>query len=151
MPLLKPGTMLCKVAAVALNPADAKLIDEFQSPGCIGGQDFAGHVVSVGEGVKRFKQGDHVFGFTFGPNPDNRASGAFSEYVIPTEDLSCQIPSSMRFEEASKFGLSVSTAGFSLFRSLGLPTHASPTEDCFVLIAGGATASGIAAIQILKA
>ncbi|RYP65139.1 hypothetical protein DL769_006418 [Monosporascus sp. CRB-8-3] len=143
--------MLCKVAAVALNPADAKLIDEFQSPGCIGGQDFAGHVVRVGEGVKRFKGGDRVFGFTFGLNPDDRTSGAFSEYAIATEDLSCRIPSSVSFEEASTFGLSVGTAGFSLFRSLGLPTHASPTEDCFILVAGGATASGIAAIQILKA
>ncbi|XXH02497.1 hypothetical protein Hte_008873 [Hypoxylon texense] len=148
----KPGMMLCKVAAVALNPIDARASDYSPAPGAIGGHDFSGEVIMVGAGVKRFKKGDKIFAFTFGLNQDDKTLGAFADYAFAVEDLACKIPTAMTFEEASTLGLGIGTAAFSLYRSLGLPTPNFPVkEQSYVLIAGGATSSGIIATQLLRA
>ncbi|KAJ4386025.1 hypothetical protein N0V93_008916 [Gnomoniopsis smithogilvyi] len=104
IPKVKPGTMLCRVMAVALNPADWKMIDFSATPGAIGGNDFAGEVVEVGDGVTRFQSGDRIFGMMFGLNPTNRLTGSFCQYAVATEDLACKIPDNMTCEEASTFG-----------------------------------------------
>ncbi len=92
IPAPKPGTMLCLVHSVSLNPVDQKIIDYSNAPGAIGGCDFAGTVVKVGEGVTRFKANDRVLAVTFGLNPSDKTAGAFAEYALATEDLSCHIP-----------------------------------------------------------
>ncbi|KAI1416802.1 GroES-like protein [Hypoxylon sp. FL1857] len=151
IPSPKPGMMLCKVASVAINPADAKMIDYSPAPGSIGGFDFAGEVVEVGEDVYRFKKGDRVFCMAFGLNPDDPSTGAFSEYALATEGLSCHIPSWMSFEEASTFPTAIGTACCSLYRALDLPLPDYPAKKPdYVLISGGATATGMMAIQLLR-
>ena len=87
IPVPKPGQMLCRVHAVALNPYDAKNVDYSNTPGAVGGCDFAGVVVEVGQGVKRFKQVDRIFAVTFGLNASDKTAGAFSEYALAIEDL----------------------------------------------------------------
>ena len=150
IPKPKPDQMLCKVAAVALNPIDAKIIDYSPVPG-VGGYDFAGEVVEVGTQVKRFKPGDRVLGFTFGLNPDNLATGSFSDFVLATDDLSCHIPSSMSYEHAATLPVALGTAGLALYVHLGLPMPNSGDHGPeFVLVSGGATATGKIAIQLLK-
>lgn len=84
--------MLYRVAAVAVNPADAKISDFSPAPGSIAGLDFAGEVLLIGSEVRRFKIGDRVFGATWGQNPENKATGYFSQYALATEDHSCKIP-----------------------------------------------------------
>lgn len=155
VPRPKPGTMLCRVHAVALNPVDHKIIDFSSVPGAVGGCDFAGTVVQLGEGVKRFKTGDRVLGVTFGLNPADKTAGAFAEYVLAIEDLSCHVPEALSFTQACSMGLAIATAGLALFQAPGLQLrepHLQPVErdsDVFVLVSGGATATGTMAIQQL--
>lgn len=152
IPKLQPDMMLCRVAAVALNPADAKIIDYSPSPGSIGGEDFSGEVIRIGEKIKRFKVGDRVCGFAFGLNSNDKTTGAFSEYVVAAEDLTCKIPPDMEFEAAATLPLAVGTAGLALYQHLGLPwLRAEVGNSSFVLVSGGATSTGVVAIQLLKA
>ncbi|KAI1824107.1 GroES-like protein [Xylaria intraflava] len=146
------GTLLCKVAAIALNPADWKMIDFSATEGSIGGNDFAGEVIQVGEGQNRFKVGDRVFALTFGLNPSDKTTGSFGEYALATADLACRIPDWMSYEEACTFGVAVGSCGGALYHSLKLPMPDQPTRKPFyVLVSGGATATGTIAIQLLKA
>lgn len=150
---LAPDMMLCKVAAIALNPADAKISDFSPAPGSIAGLDFAGEVVQIGSGVKKFELGDRVFCIAWGQNPADKTTGCFAEYALATEDHSCKIPNWMSFEQASTFGVAVATVGCSLSCYLDLPLPDTPltgTQSCFVLISGGATATGVVATQFLK-
>ncbi|KAF2122761.1 alcohol dehydrogenase GroES-like domain-containing protein [Lophiotrema nucula] len=156
IPVPKPGTMLCRVHAVALSPYDAKIVDYSNTPGAVGGCDFAGIVVEVGEGVTRFEAGDRVLAVTFGLNPSDKAAGAFAEYALATEDLSCHVPDDLSLTQASSLGLGIATAGLALFQAPGLqlvmPRSASADQDTseFVLVSGGATGTGTMATQLLK-
>jgi len=154
-----PGMMLCRVHAVALSPYDAKAVDYSNTPGAIGGCDFAGIIDRVGDGVTRFKKGDRVFGVTFGLNASDKTAGAFAEYALACEDLTCHVPDDMSFEQASSMGLGIATAGLALFQAPGLELDMrrfkSADEDnadkpVFVLVSGGATGTGTMATQFLK-
>lgn len=161
VPVPKPvaGEMLVKVHAVALNPADYKLVDDTSVvPSSIGGNDFAGEVVEIGAGVSRFKTGDRVFAMMFGLNPADRFTGCFCQYAIATEDLACKVPDEMTYEEAATFAVGIGTAGSTLFQMMGLPLPYSAGTlknqgmgPSYVLVSGGASATGIIAIQLLKA
>lgn len=151
IPSIQPDQMLCKTEAVALNPADAKMIDYSPVPG-VGGFDFAGTVMQVGDAVTRFRPGDRVFGFVHGLNPNDAGSGAFSDFVIATADLCCKVPTSMTCHQASTLALAIGTVGYAMFQQLGLamPGSGEGERPEYVLISGGSTASGRMAIQLLK-
>jgi aspyridone synthetase trans-acting enoyl reductase len=152
MPKVMPDRMVCNVAAIALNPADWKMIDFSATPGSVGGNDFAGEVVQVGHQVRRFKKGDRIFAMSFGLNPSDKSAGAFGQYAIATADLACRIPDWMPYEEASTLGVAIGTAGSALYQALDLPMPDSPArKSLHVLISGGATATGTIAIQLAKA
>jgi aspyridone synthetase trans-acting enoyl reductase len=152
IPTIKPKTILCKVHAVALNPVDAKMIDYSDSPGAVGGSDFAGEVVGVGADVTRFCLGDRVFAMMFGLNPIDESAGAFAQYTLAEADLACKIPDWMTYEQGSTMGVGVATAGMALFRDLNLPMQGNDVapRSFHVLINGGATATGTIAIQLVK-
>ncbi|CAK3779894.1 related to toxD [Lecanosticta acicola] len=156
IPAPKPGELLCRVYAVALSPYDAKIVDFSNIPGAVGGCDFAGIVVKLGEGVTRFKEGDRVFAVTFGLNPSDKTAGAFAEYALATEDLSCHVPESLSWTQASSMGLGIATAGLALFQAPGLELDLAHLKSAdaekrpYVLVSGGATGTGTMAIQFLK-
>lgn len=156
MPVPKPGTMLCRVYAVALSPYDAKIVDYSNTPGAVGGCDFSGVVVAVGEEVTRFKSGDRILAVTFGLSASDMTAGAFAEYALATEDLSCHVPDNVPLTKASSMGLGIATAGLALFQAPGLqlsmPRRDSADQEtrAFVLVSGGATGTGTMATQLLK-
>jgi NADPH:quinone reductase-like Zn-dependent oxidoreductase len=158
IPVPGPGMMLCRVHAVALSPYDAKIVDYSNTPGAVGGCDFSGIVVGVGEGVTRFKEGDRVLAVSFGLNASDKTAGAFAEYALATEDLSCHVPKNLTFEQACSMGLGIATAGLALFQSPGLhlemprpkPAFDDENTPSFVLVSGGATGTGTMATQLLK-
>lgn len=121
MPLPQPGEVLVKVNAVALNFRDAHLIangmgDALPWP-FTPGSDMAGSVVSVGEGVTRFKSGNRVLstfypGWIDGPplgsagQPNFKSLGGIypgmlSEYVALPEDWLVAAPKNLNNVEAS--------------------------------------------------
>ena len=151
IPSPREDQILCKVGAIALNPADAKMADYSATPGSRGGNDFAGEVIEIGEHVKRFRKGDRILAFTFGLNPSDKITGSFGRYALATEDLACTIPENMSYNEASTLGLAIATAGTALFQALELPLPNEPAKKPFrVLVSGGATSTGAMAIQMIK-
>ncbi|RAL08964.1 zinc-binding alcohol dehydrogenase family protein [Aspergillus homomorphus CBS 101889] len=167
VPAVQPDVALVRTAAVAINPVDAKMLDYSPVPGAIHGYDFAGTIVALGsETPGHLKVGDRVAGFVHGMNPLLPDVGAFAEYVAASADLVLKLPDTMSFEEGASLGLGLFTAGLGLFQhlQLALPSFtrgppnnnpeepegvSSPKAD-FVLVAGGSTATGTRALQLLK-
>lgn len=65
------------------------------------GIDVAGTIEAVGENVRKFKVGDHVFGSCF---------GSHSEYVAPRENFLSHMPKNISFEEAAAIPCAAQTA-----------------------------------------
>ncbi|MCJ1406593.1 hypothetical protein MMC19_000659 [Ptychographa xylographoides] len=153
MPRIEPDMVLVKNAAVALNPADAKMVDFSSTTGAIAGYDFAGTVIAIGSAVtKPLGIGDRVCGNVHGMNSMNPEVGAFAQYIGATGDILLKIPDSMSFETAASFGTGVATAGLALFQSMRIPISPDNAAEkpFWVLVYGGSTATGTIAIQLLK-
>jgi len=152
--LFEPNMVLVKTVAVTLNPCDWKMPARFPCVGALDGCDFAGTIVKIGHGVRRqLRVGDRVFGAVHGSNPACPQSGSFAEYVAAYADFIFVAPDTMTWETASAFGgIGVGTIGVALFYSLKPPgTVENPAEKpCYVLVNGGASASGTMAIQCLR-
>lgn len=109
---------------------------------------------------RRLCIGDRVAGMVHGNNKLRPDVGAFAEYVGADADLLLKLPDTMGFEEAASFGVGVATAILCLFGELKIPVSIeqfSAVGDLsfqgsgdFVLVAGGSTASGTRALQLLK-
>lgn len=154
-PLYEPEMILIKTVAVPLNPCDWKMPARFPCPGATDGCDFAGIIVQISPNCTRqdLNIGDKVFGAVHGSNPARVDSGSFAEYIAAFADFVFKVPDGMSWEEAAAFGgIGIGTIGVGLFYSLKLPgTIQRPAEKpCFVLVNGGASASGTMAIQCLK-
>lgn len=156
---------IVKTAAVAINPADAKMLDYSAAPGTIHGYDFSGTVVALGQDALasgRLAVGDRVAGFVHGMNSLQPDVGAFAEYVGASADILLKIPDHMGFEGAATLGVGVGTAALALFSELRVPASLERLreggkkplneleERPFVLVAGGSTATGTRAIQLLR-
>ncbi|TRX97742.1 hypothetical protein FHL15_001497 [Xylaria flabelliformis] len=155
LPKLNPGYILVKVRAVGINPTDWKSIDGAQADrfGARSGCDYAGEVVEVGPGVtKDIKKGDRSAGFVFGASWNTPDNGAFGEYLAAKEHVQLKTPDNVTDEEAATLGVSVTTVGQGLYKTLKLPLPNNPAKTPFpVLIYGGSTATGIYGIKYAKA
>lgn len=152
IPQLRPGTVLVKPVALALNPTDWKHIAFVPgTEGCTSGCDYAGVVQEVGPGVTSIKKGDRIAGWSHGGNSDNKEDGSFAEYLVAKEGIELKIPEGVSFEEAATLGVGISTVGQGLYQSLKLPLPNKPASERFpVLVYGGSTATGTLAIQFAK-
>jgi NADPH:quinone reductase-like Zn-dependent oxidoreductase len=168
IPPLADDMVIVKTAAVAINPADAKMLDYSPAVGAIHGYDFAGIVVALGAdalAAGRLSVGDRVAGLVHGMNKLKPDVGAFAEYVGAYGDLLLKIPDHMSFEEAATLGTGTATAALGLFHELRVPASLEQLQDYqsvkdevleapedkeFVLVAGGSTATGTRALQLLK-
>ncbi|GAP83347.2 putative toxD protein [Rosellinia necatrix] len=155
LPKVPEGHILVKVRAVGVNPTDWKSIDSADA-GRIGsrsGCDYAGEVVEVGPGVTQdIKKGDRSSGFVFGASWSTPDNGAFGEYVVAKPHVQLKIPDNVTDEEAATFGVSITTVGQGLYKTLRLPLPDDPAKTPFpVLIYGGSTATGLYGIKFAKA
>ena len=146
---------IIKVAAVAINPVDAKILDLSPATGAIHGHDFAGTIVALGaHAPDHLVVGDRVAGSVHGNNSLEPSVGAFCEYAAADGDLLVKLPQKMSFEEGATIGIGLGTALLCIFRELKLPGPLYPrkrsTDGDFVLVAGGSTATGTRTIQLLK-
>lgn len=164
LPHLRPGYLLVKVAAVALNPTDWKhLAGAENRAGHLSGCDYAGTVAAIGEGVtKKWNVGDRIAGMAHGGNAQQPEDGAFAEWIVVKADVGIRIPEGMGFEEAATLGVGCFTVGQGLYQALGLElppeggeaakeTEETKKEKEYVLIYGGSTAMGNLGIQFAKA
>lgn len=116
-PKPKPGEILVKVAAAALNPIDvyirAGTIPMPIPKPYVSGADVAGTVAEVGPGVKRFKPGDRVWGSNQGLMG---RQGSLAEYVCAGEEWFYPTPAGVEDMQAAAVALVGITAHLGLFR-----------------------------------
>lgn len=104
-------------------------------PGPIG-NECAGEVAAVGQGVTEYKVGDRVTAI---------APGCFSPYVMVTTLLAAPLPPELSFEEGATIPITFLTAYYSLHHLAGI------SKGQRVLIHAAAGGVGQAAVQIAKA
>jgi len=141
----KPGEILIRVRACALNPIDkirlagemAMLAPEPYGTSVLG-YDVSGVVEAVGADVDAFAEGDEVFVRLKGTK-----YGALAEYVVCETEEAAKKPKNMSFSEAAAIPL-VGLTALQALRTGGV------TEGSKVFIPGGAGGVGSIAIQIAK-
>ncbi|RMI95096.1 hypothetical protein BHE90_017343 [Fusarium euwallaceae] len=122
---------------------------------CITGYEFSGIVHETGP-TSPFKTGDAVFGMVrAGPGKPSRF-GAHQDFVIAEPRTTFKLPPSLDLKGAAVMSLAAHTAVDALFNCLsyGLPAaklDGVDTKGQPILIWGGASSVGLAAIQIARA
>ncbi len=146
IPEPKAGEVLVKVGATAVNPIDTYIrggmIAMPLSYPYVIGCDLAGTVAAVGPDVKRFKQGDRVWGSNQGLFG---RQGSFSEFAAVHEQWLYPTPASESDAQAAAGALVGITAHLGLFRCARL----QPGE--LVFVNGGTGGVGSAVIQLAHA
>lgn len=95
IPTPKPGQVLIRVVVSGTNPKDWK-IPQFKPEwdGSNQGDDIAGYVEAVGDGVVQFSKGDKVAAF----HQMFTLNGSFAEYAIAEEHTTFHVPEKTSFE-----------------------------------------------------
>ena len=139
LPICGPGEVLIKVRAAALNFRDVLkalgLYPAETADARMYGDEVAGEVIAVGEGVDRLKPGDHVFGL---------AVFGLATHTLAREADVIPIPAGMTPEEAATVPVVFMTA----WHALNNVARLRPGEK--VLVHSGAGGVGMAAIQIAR-
>jgi NADPH2:quinone reductase len=141
IPEPKAGEVLVKVEAAALNRADLSLrkgayrISPDQLP-VIPGREFAGTVEKVGANVSEFKAGQRVVGYP--------SLGGYAEHAIASAAEARPVPDGVTSEQAAAVPTVFLTAWF------GLLTDGNLKSGDWLLVQGGSSGVGTAAIQIGK-
>ncbi len=147
-PVAAGRDLLVEVAAVSVNPLDAKVRANRPVSGDrprILGWDAAGTVVEVGDDVSRFEVGDKVwYAGDFG------RQGTNAEFHLVDERIVGRMPTGISDAEAAAMPLTTLTAWETLFDRLRV-TDPVPGAHPSVLIIGGGGGVGSIAIQLLRA
>ncbi|KAI0463448.1 hypothetical protein LJB42_003475 [Komagataella kurtzmanii] len=152
---LKDYQLLVKQKALASNPTDWKhAVFGWSKRGVVVGADSAGIVLKVGPKVEGFGVGDHVSSFGYGGFIPHPTDGLFQEYAVVDSrwsinygKLSSKVDS---FENAATITLGLITIGNSFHHHLGLRESNPDNSSKYILILGGATATGYLAIQVAR-
>lgn len=146
-----PGEVRVRVVRAGVNPTDWKFragmpqgYDEV-----VPGQDGAGVVDSVGEGVEDLAVGDRVWLILA---QHGRAYGTAAELTVQPAGLVVRLPDEADFDLGASLGVPAVTAHRALTAAEGGPTRLGPgaLAGKTVLVAGGAGAVGNAAIQLAR-
>jgi len=140
-----PGQVLVKIAGAGVNYYDVKIREGWLSqffplafPHTLG-NDFAGTVEAVGEGVTGFQPGDAVFGLITVFH-----GGTYAEYLAVDAALVRKAPANLPLHEVAAMPMVYLTAWIALVE------HGRIQPGMNVLIHAGAGGVGGAAIQLAK-
>lgn len=140
------GTLQIKVVSTSVNDPDIAIRKFGPFPTMpkemrpvlphMAGEDFAGIVTAVGDGVQHYQVGDHVMGITL--------SGTTAEYIIlPEMSLLYKVPEELDLKAVGALGVAAATA-WAAVKNVQLQKGQT------VLIHGGAGGVGSYAIQFAK-
>ncbi len=144
-----PGEVRVRVVRAGVNPTDWKFRANAKNgpwDEVVPGQDAAGVVDAVGEGVEGFAVGDRVWTLVA---QWSRPGGTAAEHtVLPTTRVAA-LPDEASYDLGASLGVPAVTAHRALTAGEGAPRLAPGTlAGSTVLVAGGAGAVGNAAIQL---
>lgn len=142
IPMPMEGEVLIKVKAAGINRPDVlqrlgKYPAPKDAPADIPGLEVAGLIEKVGEGVTHLKPGDPVCALVSG--------GGYAEYVAAPALQCLPIPDGLSFEEAASLPETLFTVWNNIFDIGQFKSGES------VLVHGGSSGIGVAAIQMVKA
>ena len=144
-----PGEVRVRLVRSGVNPTDWKFRAGMMSgyDEVVPGQDGAGVVDAVGDGVTGFAPGDRVWLVLA---QHGRAHGTAAEYTVQPTDHVVPLPENADFNLGASVGVPAVTAHRALTAHELGPTRLGPgaLEGRVVLVAGGAGAVGNAAIQL---
>ena len=135
------GELLIKVEAASLNRADLGLrkgtyrISADALP-IIPGREFAGTIVKLGTGVNEYKVGQRVVAYP--------SLGGYAEYAVAKTSEVRPVPDGVTSAQAAALPTTFLTAWF------GLLTDGNLKSGEWLLVQGGSSGVGVAAIQIAK-
>jgi NADPH:quinone reductase-like Zn-dependent oxidoreductase len=141
VPEPKAGEVLIKVEAASLNRADLGLrkgtyrIAADALP-VIPGREFAGTITKLGAGVSDYKIGEYVVGYP--------SLGGYAEYAVAKVSEVRPVPDGVTAAQAAALPTAALTAWF------GLKTDGALKSGEWLLVHGGSSGVGVAAIQIAK-
>ena len=140
-PIPGEGQIVIDVAAAGINFPDVlSVAGTYQvktPPPFVPGNEAAGIVSAIGEGVSRFSVGDEAIIATRG--------GAFAEKCVADEQTTILLPEGLDFEQGAGFSVTYGTS----YHALKQSAHLQPGET--VLVLGAAGGVGITAVEIAKA
>lgn len=139
---LERGQVLVRLHMIGVNPVETYLRtgNYYMKPQLpwTPGNDGAGEIVAVGQGVTGWRAGDRVY-------TSGSVSGTYAEYCLCESDSVHALPENVSFEQGAALGVPYATA----YRSLFIRAKALPGETVFVHGASGGV--GVAAIQLARA
>ncbi|KAH8736555.1 chaperonin 10-like protein [Ilyonectria robusta] len=156
-PTPEPTDVCIRIKAVALNPLDWKMMSRgemVQNWPATFGLDASGVVEEVGDLVTAFQPGDEVFALC---GIGGKTAG-FQEVVTVPQHFVAKKPQACAFEDVAALPICYLTAASAILFGLHVPIpHISPTAPGepaptprSLLVLGGASAVGGAAIQMLR-
>lgn len=141
-PCAGPGQVRVRVKTAGVNPVDSKLRRGDFADGVLArlpqtlGNEFAGVVVQIGDGVTEFEVGSQVLGFT--------SAAAYAQFVVVAADQITAKPADMSWEVAG----TLSAAGQTAYNAIHeLRVTAGET----LLIHGASGGVGTVAVQLARA
>ncbi|KAH9210360.1 chaperonin 10-like protein [Leptodontidium sp. 2 PMI_412] len=151
---LDASQALVKVAYSGINVCDLKFF-YFGMHSYVTGFEFSGTVIEAGS-TSPFKPGDEVFGMTRAAHARPSSIGAHQDFAIADARTFFRVPSGLHLKDAAVTTLVLHTAVDGIFNCLrfGFPVAGISGDDATgkaILIWGGASSVGIAAIQVAKA
>ena len=140
-PTCGAGQVRVEVHAASVNFPDVLIVrDQYQvrrEPPFVPGNEVAGVVVELGDGVTDVAIGDRVLGLV--------GTGGFAEEAVIAPPLQAfRMPDEMPFDQGAAFGLAYGTAAIGVERGALAPGER-------VLVNGAAGGVGSAAVQVAKA
>jgi NADPH2:quinone reductase len=140
-----PGQVRVRLHAAGVNPFDTYMLSGTYaikptlpySPGA----DGAGVLEAVGDGVRAFGVGDHVY---IGGTVDHKAYGAYRQVVLCRESQVHPLPARVSFSQGAAVNVPCVTAYRALHRAM-------PRTGDTVLVHGASGAVGLAAVQLARA
>jgi len=140
-----PGQVVVRVRAAGVNPVDTYVRSGnyamLPTLPYIPGNDCAGVIETVGEGVTRFKKGDRVYVV----RTTTQLSGGYAELALCDAPMVHTLPANVSFSQGAAVSVPYGTA----YRGLHHKAHARPGET--LLVHGASGGVGVAAVQLAVA
>jgi NADPH2:quinone reductase len=139
------GQVLVKVSAAGVNPADVKYRSgtrgrTMRHPRIIPGDDGAGVIEAVGDGVAPARVGERVWVHSAN---QGQPHGTAAEFVVVPADRAITLPDHVPFTAGACLGVPALTAHRCLFAD-------GPVDGATILVTGGAGAVGHYGVQLAK-